>query len=242
MCPGSNRDTPEGIPRPSRVTIRRLVDLPIVSTPEMLVELDRIAVRAGSVQILRDVTLSIGPEEAVGVFGANGAGKTTMLRLLATLIVPSGGEGRVLGGSLGSADRFGVRPEIGYIGHNPGLYDELTLLENLEFAAAARGIDRADAGTVLAAVGLDGAATRRVEHCSHGMQRRAEFARVLMTRPRLLLLDEPHSALDTDAVDLVEQIVQSTLERGGAAVLVSHDRWRVEQLCPRTVEIVGGTL
>jgi ATPase subunit of ABC transporter with duplicated ATPase domains len=74
------------------------------------------------------------------------------------------------------------------------------------------------------------------------MQRRAEFARVLMTEPELLLLDEPHSALDEDAVDLVDGLVHRTLERGGAAVLVSHDRERVNSLATRTHEIKDGTL
>jgi ATPase subunit of ABC transporter with duplicated ATPase domains len=74
------------------------------------------------------------------------------------------------------------------------------------------------------------------------MQRRAEFARMLMIEPRLLLLDEPHSALDADAVDLVDAIVSRTVGAGGAAVLVSHDRDRVSKLAPRTVEIAAGTL
>jgi heme exporter protein A len=74
------------------------------------------------------------------------------------------------------------------------------------------------------------------------MQRRAEFARVLMTEPDLLLLDEPHSALDADAVDLVDDLVRSTVSRGGAAILVSHDRSRVEALVDRTHVISEGSL
>ena len=80
------------------------------------------------------------------------------------------------------------------------------------------------------------------ERCSHGMQRRAEFARILMTEPSLLLLDEPHSALDADAVELVDALVARTIGTGGAAVLVSHDRGRVTDLADRTVEIRQGTI
>lgn len=198
--------------------------------------------RAGAVQILRDVTLAIPPGETLGVFGANGAGKTTLLRLLATLQPMASGRGVVLGADLASDDRYDIRPRVSYVGHTPGLYPELTLEENLGFVADARGVDRSEAAEALATVGLAGAAGRLAERCSYGMQRRAEFARVLLGSPDLLLLDEPHSALDSDAVDLVDAIVARTVTRGGAAVLVSHDRQRVASLSDRTVDIDHGTL
>mgnify|MGYP001818136011 CR=1 FL=1 len=202
--------------------------------------LEGVSVRAGSVRILHDLVLTVVPGEAVGVFGANGAGKTTLLRLIATLLKPSEGSVTVLGSDATSDDRFGVRPRIGYVGHVPGLYPELTLEENLRFVADVRGIDHGAVSSSLEAVGLLGAARRLAERCSHGMQRRTEFARVLMTEPDLLLLDEPHSALDGDAVDLVEAIVDRTVSAGGAAIVVSHDQTRVSDMTTRTVEIVDG--
>jgi heme exporter protein A len=204
--------------------------------------LENVSVRVGATHILRDITLNIDAGDAIGVFGSNGAGKTTLLRLLATLILPAEGAATVLGADVSSDDRYDVRRDIGYVGHTPALYPELTLTENLEFVASAMGIDIAEAGTSLAAVGLAGAATRRAEVCSHGMQRRAEFARVLMTKPRFLLLDEPHSALDADAVDLVDALVAKTAASGGAAVLVSHDKERVGNVATTFKEIAGGTL
>lgn len=208
----------------------------------MLVDLEKVSVRAGAVPILRDVNLNLGSGEAVAIFGGNGAGKTTLLRLIATLQPLSAGTGTVLGAGLDTAERFNVRPRIGYIGHAPGLYNEMTLLENLEFVAAVRGISPDLARDVLERVGLGAAVGRRVGHTSHGMQRRAEFARILMTEPDLLLLDEPHSSLDADAIDLVDGIVNRTLDGGGAAVLVSHDRQRVGSLVSRSYEIREGTL
>ena len=207
-----------------------------------LIHLDDTAVMAGSVQILRGLDVSVGSGEILGIFGANGAGKTTFLRLVATLISPSAGSGTVLGASLTGQDRYDVRHRIGYVGHVPGLYPELTLAENLEFSAASRAIEAEAVSRSLAAVGLGGAADRRAAMCSHGMQRRAEFARVLMTEPELLLLDEPHSALDEDAIDLVDGLVERTVDRGGAAVLVSHDKERVLSLAHRTMEVREGTL
>ncbi|KAA3639676.1 MAG: heme ABC exporter ATP-binding protein CcmA [Armatimonadetes bacterium] len=207
-----------------------------------MVSLSGVAVRAGAVPILRDVNLSVHPGEVVGIFGANGAGKTTLLRLVATMTRPSEGSGTVFGTDMNSPDRFEVRSRIGYIGHTPGWYPELTLAENMAFVAAAMGIDAAKVGSCLDAVGLAGAKDRRADRCSHGMQRRAEFARVLLTEPDLLLLDEPHSALDADAVDLVDGLVKRTVERGGAAVLVSHDHARVESLAHRILRIKEGTI
>ena len=207
-----------------------------------IVSLAGAAVRAGAVPILRDVDFTVTEGESVGLFGTNGAGKTTLLRLIATLTRPSAGTGSVFGVDLSSPDRFIVRPRIGYIGHTPGWYPELTLRENLTFVAHSMGIEDALAISSLEAVGLGGAIDRRVDRCSHGMKRRAEFARILMTKPDLLLLDEPHSALDADAIDLVDDLVARTVKRGGAAVLVSHDHARVEAVVDHTYEIAEGTL
>jgi heme exporter protein A len=207
-----------------------------------IVSLAGAAVRAGAVPILRDVDFTVIEGESVGLFGANGAGKTTLLRLIATLTRPSAGRGSVFGVDLSSPDRFIVRPRIGYIGHTPGWYPELTLRENLTFVAHSMGIEDVLAISSLESVGLGGAIDRRVDRCSHGMKRRAEFARILMTKPDLLLLDEPHSALDADAIDLVDDLVARTVKRGGAAVLVSHDHARVEAVVDRTYEIAEGTL
>ncbi len=128
------------------------------------------------------------------------------------------------------------------IGHTPALYAELTLRENLEFAAAVTGRTTTEVEPALATVGLGAAADRRAAMCSYGMQRRTEFARELLLAPELLLLDEPHSALDMAASDLVAHITDAVAARGGAAVLVSHDREKVEKLAGRSVELVGGTV
>ncbi len=196
----------------------------------------------GATTILRDVDVSVAPGEAVGLFGANGAGKTTLLRILATLLAPSEGGGTVLGASVTGPDRYDVRPQIGLIGHVPALYPELTLRENLQFAARIGGQSDQRVEEVLATVGLADAAERRVAACSFGMQRRAEFARELMRTPELLLLDEPHTALDAAAVQLVGHITAGVTARGGAAVVVSHDRTRVAPMVSRSLEIAGGTV
>lgn len=196
----------------------------------------------GVTAILRDVDLTVASGEAIGLFGGNGAGKTTLLKLLATQLKPAEGQAVVLGADLSGSDRLDVRSQIGLIGHSPALYPELSLRENLAFAAQVMGREPAAVGDALATVGLGAAADRPAAACSYGMQRRAEFARELMLEPDLLLLDEPHSALDVSAADLVAHLTSAVTERGGAAVLVSHDRERVEKLVDRSVELAGGTL
>ena len=212
-----------------------------MSSGSPLVELRGVAARVGSTAILREVDFTVEPGETVGLFGANGSGKTTLLRIIATLLRPSAGSGEVLGADLNGVDRFGVRPRIGLIGHIPGMYPELTLGENLQFAARIMGIPDSRVGEVLSAVGLAEAKDRRADACSHGMQRRAEFAREMMRMPDLLLLDEPHTALDRDAVDLVGHLVESIASAGGAVVVVSHDAERVRPIVSRSAELVSGT-
>ena len=213
-----------------------------VSAPNLPVEFSGVAVRIGLATILRDVNLVVAPGESVGLFGSNGAGKTTLLRLIATLLRPSAGTAKVLGVDLGSHDRFDIRPRLGLIGHTPALYPELSLAANLEFSARIAGVAADAPHEALETVGLGLAADRLAGEASHGMQRRVEFAREIMLAPDLLLLDEPHSALDPSAIELVEHIVAGVLARGGAVVLVSHDVERVAPMVTRTAELVGGTV
>jgi heme ABC exporter ATP-binding subunit CcmA len=209
-------------------------------TDAPVVALDAIAVRAGASTILRGVDLVVAPGEAVGVFGSNGAGKTTLLRVIATLWPPSSGTGKVFGTDIAGAARFDIRHRIGMIGHVPALYPELTLRENLRFVARVRGHDETAVDRALAAVGLANAADRKVVECSHGMQRRSEFAREMMLEPELLLLDEPHAALDPSAVELVNHLAATVMARGGAVLIVSHDLDRAGDVVHRTERIEGG--
>lgn len=207
---------------------------------DTIAQLHRVAVTVQRTPVLRELDLEIRQGELLGVLGTNGSGKTTLLKVLATLIAASSGTGHVLGAALGGPGCAAVRPLIGMVGHQPALYPQLTLAENLRFVARLTGRDAAAADRSLAAVGLAGAGRRRADRCSQGMLRRTELARVLLTRPRLLLLDEVHAGLDGDAVGLVDEVIRRVRERGGACVLVSHDAARLGGLADRLVRIVDG--
>jgi heme exporter protein A len=204
--------------------------------------LESVAVRRPGTLVLRDVSLRLEAGEAVGLFGANGSGKTTLLRVLATLLRPSSGTGTVWGARLGTAEVEAVRPRIGLVAHEPALAAHLSLAENLHLVADLCGAGRPAADRVLADVGLGGAAGRLVVHCSNGMKRRAEFARILLTRPELLLLDEAHVGLDPEAGRLVAHTIAAVTAAGGAVVLVSHERERAAAMIHRAVELRDGTL
>lgn len=209
---------------------------------EPLVELRGIGVRIGDTPILRGLDLDVDAGQVIGLVGANGSGKTTLLRVAATLLPPTSGTGRVLGAGLNGFDRFAVRHRIGLIGHTPALYPNLSLEENTTFTARLVGAEEIAVDAALERVGLAGARHRRAVQCSHGMQRRAEFARLLITRPDLVLLDEAHAGLDRHAADLVAFIVNDVKHRGGGALLVSHEHNRIEPLADRVLELRDGSV
>lgn len=192
--------------------------------------------------MLRSIDLRVGPGEVVGVVGPNGSGKSTLLRILATLMKPTVGSARVLGVDTGGERLGPVRRRVALLGHHPGLWGELTLIENLSFVGRLSGAGTDRVEEILERVGLGGAMHRRADHSSHGMQRRVEFARVLLTAPDLLLLDEAHAGLDRAAQALVEASVRDVRRRRGGVVLVSHEPDRMLPLVDITYQLVGGTL
>ena len=210
--------------------------------PANVVELAGLSVSVERTPVLRGLALTVAGGEAVGLVGANGSGKSTLLSALATLLPPVGGAGWILGARLGTREVERVRPAIALVGHTPALYPRLTLGENLRFWCRLTGRGTAAADAALQAVGLGRAADRPADRCSHGMQRRAELARVLVAAPRLLLLDEAHAGLDRASGALVGVVVAAVRARGGSAVVVSHEQERLAGTVDRIVELEDGAL
>jgi heme exporter protein A len=158
------------------------------------------------------------------VLGPNGAGKTTLLRILATLLRPSGGEVAVLGCSLPD-EAWKLRGKIGYLGHEPLLYRDLSGRENLRFQARLHGIEREAAEArikeVLHAVGMQRRADERVVELSAGMRQRLSICRCVLHQPELLLLDEPDSNLDVEGRELARELIGPG--SGRTRVVVTHD-------------------
>ncbi len=173
--------------------------------------------------MLNGLSLSLAPHDCLLVLGPNGAGKSTLLRLLAGLIRPHAGSVHVAGRRL-VADDPGSRASLGLVAHQTMLYDDLTLRENLLFAARLYNLpDGADAvAQALAEAGLSGRAEDRPRDLSRGMQQRAAIARALLHRPRVLLLDEAFTGLDAASADRLRGRLAEERSRGAALVVVSH--------------------
>jgi heme exporter protein A len=181
------------------------------------IELDDLSRAYGERVALAGVSLELDAGQTLAVFGANGAGKTTLLRILATLLRPHHGTARVLGREL-PRDGWAVRGKVGFLGHDPLLYRDLTARENLRFHARLHGVAAARIETLLDAVGMRRRADDPVHTYSRGMLQRVAVCRAVLHEPELLLLDEPLAGLDPGAAAAVAPLLS-----GGTRVLISHD-------------------
>jgi heme exporter protein A len=207
------------------------------------VELIGVAQRLGSRWALRGVTLRLEAGEVVAVVGPNGSGKTTLLRVLATILTPTRGSGRAFGLDL-VRDAGRVRELVAMLGHATGLYDDLSASENLAFSLRMCGMTPSHSVVegALDAVGMSQHAAELVRSLSSGMRRRVALARLVVRRPRLLLLDEPYNTMDASGVQAVDGLVESTVRAGGTAVVVTHDLTRGGRRYDRVVALDAGRI
>ena len=178
--------------------------------------------RYGHRAVLRDVSFELEPGGALVVTGPNGAGKSTLLRLIAGLAAPSRGALAVAA----------ERRRVGFLGHEPLVYLELTALENLELYGRLYRVDerRERIGMLLERFGLWNARRQRVSSYSRGMTQRLALCRALLHEPDLVVLDEPHSALDDEGAELLDGELGSLSAAGRTLVVATHEPERVAAL------------
>ena len=185
----------------------------------------------GRTRVLRGVDLDARWGQTLSLVGANGSGKTTLLKILATLAKPDSGQ-IVVGGLSLLRSGAAVRKRIGVVTHDPLLYDDLTGRENLRFYCRMFGVAEAEerVESVTEMVGMEARLDQRVGAMSHGMKKRFSIARALLHDPPLLLMDEPESGLDQEAVGLLDAIILERSDGRRAVIMTTHDLERAVRL------------
>lgn len=202
--------------------------------------IEGVAKRFGRNWALRGASFAAEPGCAIALMGPNGSGKTTLLRVVATTLRPTRGGGRILGWDLlEETDR--IRHHVGALYHEPGVYGDLTARENLEFARRMwGGVVEASIDEALDRVGLTAVGDERAGGFSSGMTRRLALARLVMRPPRIMLLDEPYASFDADGIELVNGLVHATAERGGIALVATHDPERSAVVVDEVITLEQG--
>ncbi len=192
---------------------------------------------------LKDIDLEIKGGQIAALLGTNGAGKTTLLRILATLAKPTLGEWRVAGFDL-PKQATEVRSRIGFLAHQPLVYEDLSAEQNLAFIARLYQIRRPAVriNELLKTFDLHLRRNEPVRNYSRGMLQRLALARVLLHKPKVLLLDEPHSGLDSRSVRVLDQLLRRIAKKGGTIFFATHDVERAQKLASKVFVLANGKL
>jgi ABC-2 type transport system ATP-binding protein len=205
-----------------------------------LIEAHQLSKRFGAVTALDRLSLSIPRGGVYGILGANGAGKSTFFRLCLDLLKAGGGNLTVLGGNPADA---AIRRQIGAMIETPRYHPFLTATETLVMLARASGVSAPDPAYWLARVGLTEVAQRKVHHFSVGMKQRLGIAAALVSRPQLLILDEPTSGMDPAGIQEMRALMRGLADRDGVTILLSsHLLDEVQRVCDRVAIFNRGRL
>ncbi|MCH7970858.1 MAG: ABC transporter ATP-binding protein [Chloroflexi bacterium] len=197
----------------------------------------------GETAVLRGLDLSLPPGEVTVLLGSNGAGKSTLLRILAMLTQADSGSVSIYGVDL-AEDGPAARGLTGSVLHSPMLYADMTGRENLMFFASLYRLQNVDEliARTAAQVGIESTLDDRVRTLSHGFQKRVALARALMHDPRLLLLDEPESGLDSQSVSRLDDVIDEYRKAGRTVVMTTHIVEHGLEIADRAVVLSGGVV
>jgi heme exporter protein A len=207
-----------------------------------VVALANAVVLSSGFPLLSGVDLALAPGSLSVVTGANGAGKTSLLRLLAGLETLTSGSGTVAGIDLVEGDLRQLRRRVGWLGHEGSFYDDLSVQENLTFAARALGRPTSDIASAVGRMGLVDRIGTPAKQLSAGQRRRLGLAWLLVRRPELWLLDEPYASLDDDGRTFFDGLLGDVVAAGATVVVSAHDPLRSPTLAPRTIVMAGGRI
>mgnify|MGYP006149388489 CR=1 FL=1 len=204
---------------------------------QLAIEAGDLSRRYGSRWSLARLNLEVKIGERFLIVGGNGSGKTTLLRLLSTALPRSGGTLSIFGVDPDKS-RHEVRSSLALLSHQSSIWEDLSGRENLDILGRLVGVD-IDAGALLAKVKLE-ERPDPVRTYSAGMRKRLAFARLLLQRPRLALVDEPYGQLDPEGFDLVDSLIDELIDAGCTVVMASHLVERAAQKCDRALLLEAG--
>lgn len=192
-------------------------------TLDSALQIEALSCARGDRVLFRDLSFAVNGGEMLHLKGHNGSGKTTLLRALAGLLLPESGEIRWDGKNIRSL-REEYSRHLLYLGHLNGIKGDLTAAENLRIAATLDGfvLSETRAWELLSEIGLRGYEDLPTKHLSQGQKRRVALARLLANEARIWILDEPFTALDVAAVQMLQDVIHRHVENGGIAIITTH--------------------
>lgn len=206
-----------------------------------MIEAQRLTRRYGDFLAVSDVSFAIDSGEIVGLLGHNGAGKTTIMKMLTGYLEPSAGAVQVDGVTVES-DPLSVQSSLGYLPESLPLYPELSVVDYLEYAARLRGVDPSVAvRKAIAATELESKALEPISTLSRGFKQRVGVAQAILHEPKFLILDEPTNGLDPSQTQHMRQLIQRLAE-SATVILSTHIMQEVDAICGRAIILRGGEL
>lgn len=206
-----------------------------------MIEVSNLSRNFGAFKAVDDVSFAISPGEIVGLLGHNGAGKTTIMKMLTGYIEPSAGKILIDGVDVQAAP-LAVQVDMGYLPESPPLYPELTVADYLAHAAQLRGLDAAQCvPQAISATQLQSKAFDRIDTLSRGYKQRLGVAQAILHQPRFLILDEPSNGLDPNQIREMRELIKD-LAKNATVILSTHIMQEVNAICDRVLILRNGRL
>lgn len=208
-----------------------------------LIETNNLVKVLGERYILRGLNLHIKAGESIALLGANGAGKSTWLKIVAGLLKQTEGDVKI-NGKVYDSDDYERQQLIGFLGHKSFLYESFSPLENLQFFAKLYQMKLPDEQIeqLIANVGLSFFKHEPIHTFSRGMIQRLAIARAILHKPKILLLDEPYTGLDQEAIRMFNDLLRNLHKRGTTIVMITHDFEHIHEVCQRVVMLEKGKI